>query len=113
MVVKVALQVGTDAPDTAVHVCAAPRAIEPFINCTVPVGLAPVPVPVTVAVRVTLPPEVIFVDELVTVVVVESFVTAVTVRVGGAGLRSGPPPGCGLKVSTEMVPGVAILLDGT
>jgi hypothetical protein len=40
------------------------------MNCTVPVGLAPVPVPTTVAVSVTLPPDEILVDELVTVVVV-------------------------------------------
>jgi len=41
------------------------------MNCTVPVGLAPVPVPTTVAVSVTLPPPAgRFVDELVTVVVV-------------------------------------------
>jgi hypothetical protein len=40
------------------------------MNCTVPVGLAPVPVPTTVAVSVTLPPDGMFIDEDVTVVVV-------------------------------------------
>jgi hypothetical protein len=40
------------------------------MNCTVPVGLAPVPVRVTVAVKVTLPPDLMLVAELVTVVVV-------------------------------------------
>jgi hypothetical protein len=70
VVVRVALQVGDDAPDTAVQVAAAPSVVVPFLNCTVPVGLAPVPVPVTVAVRVTVPPEAIFMEELVTAVVV-------------------------------------------
>lgn len=65
------MQVGEDAPETAVHVWAVPSAVLPFMNCTVPVGLAPVPVPTTVAVSVTLPPPAgRFVDELVTVVVV-------------------------------------------
>lgn len=54
--VSVALQVGEAAPDTPEHVCGVPSAVPPFINCTVPVGLAPVPVPTTVAVNVTLPP---------------------------------------------------------
>ncbi len=70
VVVRVALQVGEVAPDTAAQVAAAPSAVEPFMNCTVPVGLAPVPIPVTVAVKVMLPPEAILVEELVTVVVV-------------------------------------------
>lgn len=70
VVVKVALQVGADTPVTAVHVAGAPRAAIPFMNCTVPVGLAPVPDPVTVAVSVTLPPDAMLAEELVTVVVV-------------------------------------------
>jgi hypothetical protein len=69
VVISVALQVGV-APDTAEHVCAVPRAVAPVMNCTVPVGLAPVPVPVTVAVSVMLPPELMLVAELVTAVVV-------------------------------------------
>ena len=70
VVESVALQVGEAAPDTAVHVWAVPRVALPFMNCTVPVGLAPAPVPTTVAVSVTLPPDAMLVDELVTVVVV-------------------------------------------
>ena len=71
VVISVAVHVGEVAPDTAVQVCAVPSAVVPFsINCTVPVGLAPVPVPTTVAVSVTLPPDEILIDELVTVVVV-------------------------------------------
>jgi len=72
VVMSVALQVGDVAPETAEHVCAVPSAVLPFMNCTVPVGLAPVPVPTTVAVSVTLPPEEMVVAELVTVDVVVS-----------------------------------------
>lgn len=68
VVVRVALHVGEDAPDTAAHVWAVPRVALPFMNCTVPVGLVPVPVPTTVAVNVTLPPEEMVEAELVTVV---------------------------------------------
>src|SRR5207249_9167719 len=70
--ISVAVHVGDVAPDTAVHVCAVPSAVVPFMNCTVPVGLAPVPVPTTVAVSVTLPPDAILVGEPVTVVVVDT-----------------------------------------
>ena len=70
VVVSVVLQVGDVAPETAEQVCAVPSAVEPFMNCTVPVGLAPAPVPTTVAVSVTLPPDLMLVAELVTVVVV-------------------------------------------
>ena len=70
VVISVAVHVGDVAPDTAVHACAVPSAVVPFMNCTVPVGLAPVPVPTTVAVSVTLPPDGILVGEPVTVVVV-------------------------------------------
>jgi hypothetical protein len=38
---------------------------------------------------------------------------AVMVKVGGVGLRSGPPPGCGLNVSTLTVCAVARLAAGT
>ena len=69
-VISVAVHVGDVALDTAEHFCAAPSAVLPFMNCTVPVGLAPVPIPVTVAVNVTLPPDGILVGEPVTVVVV-------------------------------------------
>lgn len=54
-VISVALQLGDVAPETAEQV-AVPSAVDPFMNCTVPVGLAPEPVPATVAVKVTLPP---------------------------------------------------------
>lgn len=70
VVMSVALQVGGVAPETAEHVCAVPSAVLPFMNCTVPVGLAPVPAPATVAVSVTLPPEEMVVAELRTMVVV-------------------------------------------
>ena len=47
------------------------NAVDPFMNCTVPAGLAPVPVPTTVAVSITLPPPAgRLVGEAVTVVVV-------------------------------------------
>ena len=42
-----------------VHVTGLPIAVEPFLNCTVPVGPAPLLVVVTLAVSVTLPPEMI------------------------------------------------------
>jgi hypothetical protein len=40
-----------------VQVAAAPRLLEPFLNCTVPVGPAPLLVVFTVAVKVTMPPD--------------------------------------------------------
>ena len=61
---------GAVAPDTVVHVCAVPSAVVPFMNCTVPVGLAPAAVATTVAVSVTLPPDEILVGEPVMVVMV-------------------------------------------
>ena len=77
-----ALQVGMAAPATAVQVCGVPSAVLPFMNCTVPVGLAPVPVPVTVAVKVVLPPEAILVGEAVSAVEVATVpVVDVTVTV--------------------------------
>lgn len=70
VVARVALQVGDVAPDIAEHVCAVPSNAPPFMNCTVPVGLAPAPVPTTVAVKVMLPPEEMVVAEGLTLVVV-------------------------------------------
>ena len=70
VVISVALHVGEVAPDTAAQVCAIPSGVDPFMNCTVPVGLAAAPAPTTVAVSVTLPPDEMLVDELVTVVMV-------------------------------------------
>ena len=68
--VKVAVQAGGDAPDTAAQFADPSKAV-PFMNCTVPVGLAPVvTVLATIAVSVTLPPEAMLFDEGVTVVVV-------------------------------------------
>lgn len=76
---KVAVHVGTDAPETAAQLTADPRLVVPFLNCTVPAGLAPVPVEVTVAVKLTLPPEAIEVGEAISAVVVA--VVALTVNV--------------------------------
>lgn len=70
VVFRVAVHVGDVAPDTAEHVCGVLRAVVPFMNCTVPVGLAPEPVPTTVAVNVTFPPDLMLMEELVAVVVV-------------------------------------------
>src|SRR5579859_7611299 len=53
-----------------VQLAAAPRLLEPFLNCTVPVGPAPLLVVPTTAVRVTVPPEAMTVGLGVTVVVV-------------------------------------------
>ena len=58
-----------------VQVAATPRAPEPFLNCTVPVGPAPLLFVVTFAVRVTLPPDITLDTLGVTVVVVAAFVT--------------------------------------
>jgi len=100
VVVSVAVQnaVAAVVPAVGVHVAAVESALLPFLNCTVPVGPAPWLVVATVAVRVTLPPEAILVTELVTVVVVGA-AAAVMVKFGGVGLRSGPPPGCGVNRS--------------
>src|SRR5713226_1214812 len=97
-------------PAVGVHVTAAERLLAPFLNWTVPVGPTPWLVVATVAVRVTLPPEEMLNVELVTVVVV---VPPVIARVGGVGFVSGPPPGCGLNVSTFTVCAVARLAAGT
>lgn len=70
--VRVAVQgVGDVAPEAEEHVCFMPKAVDPFMNCTIPVGLAPEPVPTTVAVSMTLPPPAgRLMGEAVTVVVV-------------------------------------------
>jgi hypothetical protein len=44
-------------PDVGVQATALPKLLDPFLNCTVPVGPAPLLVVFTVAVSVTLPPE--------------------------------------------------------
>lgn len=67
-------------PAVGVQVAAVPSAVEPFMNCTVPVGPAPAwVVPATVAVKVTLPPEAMEVVLAVTVVVVTCVPFTVTV----------------------------------
>src|SRR5690349_18867056 len=72
VVVKVAVQnaVAVAVPAVGVHVTAAESGVVPLLNSTVPVGPAPWLVVATVAVRVTLPPELMLVAELTTVVVV-------------------------------------------
>jgi len=57
-----------------VHVAAAPKLLEPFRNCTVPEGPAPLLLVEIVAVSVTLPPAVIVVTLEVTAEVVAAFV---------------------------------------
>src|SRR5207302_1965950 len=76
VVVKVAVQ---DAAAEAlaadgVHVAAAPRLLDPHLNCTVPVSPAPLLVLEISAVSVTLPPETMLVTLGVTFAVVVAFV---------------------------------------
>jgi|SRR6266849_4327629 len=61
-------------PDLGVHVAAVPRLLDPFLNCTIPVGPAPLLLVEIVAVSVTLAPEVIVVTLEVTAAVVAAFV---------------------------------------
>jgi hypothetical protein len=78
VVANIAVQVVVLLP--AVHFAAAPSAAVPFMNCTVPLGGAPLDVvTVTVAVSVSLPPEAIDVALGVTTVVVACFAATVTV----------------------------------
>lgn len=67
---RVAVQkaVAPPAPAVGVQVAGARSVLVPFMNCTVPVGPAPLLVVVTLAVSVTVPPEVILDAELVRVV---------------------------------------------
>jgi hypothetical protein len=62
-------------PDVGTHVTALPKLLDPFLNCTVPVGPAPLLVVFTVAVSVTLPPAATLARLLVTAVVVVACVT--------------------------------------
>jgi hypothetical protein len=57
-----------------VQVAAAPKLLDPFLNCTVPVGPAPLLVVEISAVSVTLPPAATLVTFGVTFVVVTAFV---------------------------------------
>ena len=61
VVVKVAVQDAAAVLDAAIGVqfAALPSAVAPFLNCTVPVGPAPLLFVATVAVSVTLVPAVI------------------------------------------------------
>jgi hypothetical protein len=88
VVINVAVQVVALA--AAVHVAAAPRAVVPFMNCTVPPGAATfIAAAVTVAVSVTLPPEAIDAALDVTTVVVVCFAPPVTVTIiGGADVEA-------------------------
>jgi hypothetical protein len=75
VVVRVAVQkavVEGGVPAVGVQVAGVESAVAPFMNCTVPVGPAPVLVVETFAVRVMLPPDLMVVAELVTAVVVAS-----------------------------------------
>jgi hypothetical protein len=71
-VVSVAVQDAAAEADAAVgvQVAAAPKLLAPFLNCTVPLGPAPLLLVLTVAVSVTLPPGAMLVGLGVTVVVV-------------------------------------------
>jgi len=84
VVVRVAVQNAAAVLDAAVgvHVAAAESALDPFLNCTVPVGPAPLLIVATVAVSVMLPPEVMLVTFGTTWVAVAAFVT---VNVSGIG----------------------------
>jgi hypothetical protein len=57
-----------------VHVAAAPKLLEPFLNCTVPVGPAPLLVVEIMAVSVTLPPATMLATLLVTAAEVAALV---------------------------------------
>src|SRR5229473_1921360 len=61
-------------PDVGEQFTALPRLLAPFLNCTVPVGPAPLLLVEIVAVSVTLPPEVIVATLEVTTAVVVAFV---------------------------------------
>ena len=72
--VQNALTVLEAIAEVGVQLTALPRLLDPFLNCTVPVGPAPLLVVFTVAVRVTLPPDTILAGLDVTTVVVAACV---------------------------------------
>ena len=76
VVVNVAVQDAAAAALAAdgVHVAAAPRLLDPLLNCTVPVSPAPLLVLEISAVSVTLPPETMLLTLEVTFAVVVAFV---------------------------------------
>jgi hypothetical protein len=69
-----------------VHVAAAPSELEPFLNCTVPVGPTPLLFVATVALRITLPPETTLVTLGTTWVRVAAWATVKVSAMGPAGL---------------------------
>ena len=74
-VVNVAVQNAFPELDAvAVQVAAVPKLLEPFLNCTVPVGPAPLLVVEIVAISVTLPPATILVTLLATAAEVAALV---------------------------------------
>ena len=84
VVVSVAVQ---DAPVVLVaaagaHVTALDRALDPLLNCTVPVGPAPLLFVATIAVSVMLPPEMTLLTLGLTCVIVVAFVTVTVSRKG-------------------------------
>ena len=88
VVVRVAVQNAAAVLVAAfgVHVAAAPSALAPFLNCTVPVGPTPLLFVFTVAVSVMLPPEVMLFTLGTTCVDVVAFVTVKVSVTGPAGL---------------------------
>jgi hypothetical protein len=106
VVIKVAVHF---VPDAAAHV-ADPSEVLPFMNCTIPVGLAPVPVPWTVALKVTLPPPAgRLVEELVTVVVVARPVTVKATAAELLPVKLGSPLYC---ATTECDPAAKVEIPG-
>lgn len=82
VVTSVAVQDAAVELDAAVgvHVTGLMRVLDPFLNCIVPVGPAPLLFVATVAVSVTLPPETTLLGFGTTCVVVAALVT-ITVSV--------------------------------
>src|SRR5258708_601649 len=72
-------------PAVGVHATALERLLDPFLNCTVPVGPTPLLVVFTMAVNVTRPPHAILVALQGTVVVAVSPVTLTVIAVPAAG----------------------------
>lgn len=77
VVIRVAVQdAGADVvAAVGVHVAALESAVDPLLNCTVPVGPTPLLTVVTFAVSVMLPPDMMLLTLGVTCVAVVAFVT--------------------------------------
>src|SRR5216683_3097233 len=86
VVVSVAVQNAAAVLEAAVgvHVAAADSELEPFLNCTVPVGPTPLLFVATVALSVMLPPEVMLVTLGTTWVAVAACVTVRLTAIGPA-----------------------------